>query len=108
MASARAGPELERSLKRGAFNHARVLDRVDRRLRKPPADARVRVARDQIAHLRGLNRRIDRLKAEPAELVAAHRPKLLAERGCGALTAAILNGHTAGNERFRSEASFGL
>jgi transposase len=32
----------------------------------------------------------------------------LAERGCGALTAAILIGHTAGTECFRSEASFGL
>jgi hypothetical protein len=31
----------------------------------------------------------------------------LAEPGCGALTAAILIGHTAGTERFRSEASFG-
>ena len=101
------GPEIERSLKRGAFNRARLLDRVDRRLRRLPAGARVRVARDQIAHLRGLNRQIDRLKAELAELVAAHRPRLLAERGCGALTAAILIGHTAGTERFRSEASFG-
>jgi hypothetical protein len=85
-----------------------VLDRVDRRLRRLPADARVRVARDQVARLRGLNREIDRLKAELARLVAAHRPGLLAEQGCGALTAAILIGHTAGNERFRSEASFGL
>lgn len=31
--------------------------------------------------------------------------RLLAEPGCGALTAAILIGHTAGNERFRSEAA---
>ena len=38
-------PELEHSLKRGALNQARVLDRVDRRLRKLPAGARVRVAR---------------------------------------------------------------
>ena len=91
-------PELERSLKRGAFNQARVLDRVDRRLRKLPGDARVRVARDQTAHLRSLSRQIDQLKAELAELVAAHRPELLAEPGCGALTAAILIGHTAGNE----------
>jgi hypothetical protein len=73
-----------------------------------PAGARVRIAHEQIALLRGLNRRIDRLKAELAELVAAHCPKLLAERGCGALTAAILIGHTAGNERFRSEAAFAL
>ena len=101
-------PELESSLKRGAFNHARVLDRVDRRLRKLPAGARVRIAREQIAQLRGLNRQIDQLHRQLAELVAAHRPKLLAEQGCGALTAAILIGHTAGNERFRSEASFAL
>jgi transposase len=85
-----------------------VLDRVDRRLRKLPADARVRVARNQTAHLRSLNRQIDRLKAELAELVVAHRPELLAEPGCGPLTAAIPIGHTAGNERFRSETSFGL
>ena len=101
-------PELESSLKRGAFNHARVLDRVDRRLRKLPAGARVRIAREQVAHLRSLDRHIDQLKAELHELVNAHRPKLMAEQGCGALTAAILIGHTAGNERFRSEAAFGL
>ena len=101
-------PELEPSLKRGAFNHARMLDRVERRLRKLPASARVRIAREQIAQLRGLNRQIDQLHRQLAELVAAHRPKLLAEQGCGALTAAILIGHTAGNERFRSEASFAL
>jgi transposase len=101
-------PELERSLKRGALNQPRVLDRVDRGLRKLPAGARVRVAREQLVHLRGLNRQIDALQRELAELVKAHRPKLLQELGCGALTAAILIGHTAGNERFRSDASFAL
>ena len=50
-------PELERSLKRGALNQARELDRVDRRLRKLSAGARVRIAREQISQLRGLNRR---------------------------------------------------
>ena len=101
-------PELESSLKRGAFNSSRTLDRVDRRLRKLQLAARVRVAREQIAQLRSLNRQIDQLHRELRELVAAHHPKLLAEQGCGALTAAILIGHTAGNERFRNEASFAL
>ena len=101
-------PELESSLKRGAFNHTRVLDRSDRRLRKLPAGARVRIAREQISQLRSLNRQIEQLRGELAELVAAHRPKLLAEQGCGVLVAAILIGRTAGNERFRSEAAFGL
>jgi transposase len=101
-------PEIERSLKRGALNSSRALDRLDRRLRKLSAGARVRIAREQIALLRSLNRRIDQLHRELAQLVAAHRPDLLAEQGCGVLTAAILIGHTAGNERFRSEAAFAL
>jgi transposase len=101
-------PELERSVKRGAFNQSRVLDRVDRALRKLPACARVRVAREQVAQIRSLNRQADQLEAELLELVRAHRPKLLAEQGCGALTAAILIGHTAGVKRFRKHSSFGL
>ncbi|MBV9364801.1 MAG: IS110 family transposase, partial [Solirubrobacterales bacterium] len=100
-------PELEASLKRGAFNQPRTLDRVDRRLRNLNAGARGRIARAQLAQLRALNRQIDALRGELAELVAAHRPNLLAEQGCGALTAAILIGRTAGNERFRSQAAFG-
>ena len=101
-------PELEASLKRKALNQPRTLDRVKRQLRKLPTGARVRIAREHISDLRGLNRGIERLAAELAELVTAHRPRLLAEYGCGALTAAILIGHTAGNERFRSEAAFAL
>jgi len=101
-------PELERSVKGGAFNQSRVLDRVDRALRKLPAGARVRVAREQIAQIRSLNRQADQLEADLLELVKAHRPKLLAEQGCGALTAAILIGHTAGVKDFRKHSSFGL
>ena len=98
-------PELEGSLKRRAFNQPRVLDRVDRRLRNLQAGARVTVAREQVAHLRALNRRIDQLHRELADLVTAHCPRLLAEQGCGVLTAAILIGHTAGVHRFGSDAS---
>ena len=101
-------PELERSLKRGALNRSRELDRVDRRLRKMPAGARVRIAREQVSQLRNLNRQADQLQAELAELVKAHRPQLLAELGCGALTAAILIGHTAGVKQFLKPSSFGL
>jgi transposase len=99
-------PELERSLKRGALEQPRQLDRIDRRLRRMPAGARVRVAREQVAHIRQLNRRIDQLKRELLELVRAHRPQLLAETGCGPLVAAILIGRTAGAERFAGDASF--
>ena len=101
-------PELEQSLKRGALTKSRELDRVERRLRKLPAGARVRIAREQVAQLRSLSRQIDQLQAELAELVKAHRPRLLAERGCGPLVAAILIGHTAGVKQFRKPSSFGL
>ena len=42
----------------------------------------------------------EQLERELLELVKAHRPQLLAEHGCGPLTAAILIGHTAGAKRF--------
>ncbi|MCA1697632.1 MAG: IS110 family transposase [Actinobacteria bacterium] len=98
--------DLEPTLKRGALDRPQQLDRVDRRLRKLPGGARVRVARDQIARLRVLSRQIDALAQELGELVTAHRAQLLEEKGCGALTAAILIGRTAGAQRFATEASF--
>jgi transposase len=99
-------PELERSLGRGSLADPRRLERIDRRLRRMPSCARVRVAREQVAQLRVLSRQTDALERELLVLVKAHRPQLLAETGCGALTAALLIGRTAGAERFRSDASF--
>jgi transposase len=99
-------PELERSLKRGSLAAARQLERIDRRLRRIGGSARVRVAREQVAQLRVLNRQVDALERELLVLIQAHRPQLLAETGCGALTAALLIGRTAGAARFPSDASF--
>jgi transposase len=99
-------PELEAKLARGGLSHLRQLERVDRRLRKLGTGARVRVAREQLAQIRRLIRQADELERELAELIGAYRPKLLAERGCGALTAALLIGRTAGAKRFRSDACF--
>jgi transposase len=99
-------PELERSLKRGSLAAARQLERIDRRLRRIGGGVRVRVAREQVAQLRALNRQVDALERELLVLIQAHRPQLLAETGCGALTAALLIGRTAGAARFASDASF--
>jgi len=99
-------PELERSLGRGSLEQPRQLDRIDRRLRRLPACARVRVAREEISQIRVLTRRADALECELLALVRTHRPQLLQETGCGALTAALLIGRTAGAERFRTDASF--
>jgi transposase len=99
-------PELERSLKRGSLDKPRQLDRIDRRLRRMVSCARVRVARDEVRQIRALTGQVDALQQELLVLVEAHRPQLLAEIGCGALTAALLIGRTAGAERFTSDASF--
>jgi len=99
-------PELERSLGRGALDQPRRLDRIDRRLRRTPVGARVRVAREQVRQIRLPIRQVDALGRELLALVKAHRPELLAETGCGPLTAAIPIGRTAGAERFRSDAGF--
>ena len=99
-------PELERSLKRGSLEKPRQLDRIDRRLRRMVGCARVRVARDEVRQIRTLTSQVDALRQELLVLVEAHRPELLAEIGCGALTAALLIGRTAGAERFASDASF--
>jgi transposase len=99
-------PELERSLGRGSLAQSRQLDRIDRRLRRMPACPRARIAREQVRQIRVLTRQADALERELLVLVKGHRPQLLAETGCGALTAAILIGRTAGAERFPTDASF--
>jgi transposase len=60
----------------------------------------VRVAREEVRRIRALTRSARALERELAVLVRAHRPALLAERGCGALTAATFIARTAGAERF--------
>jgi transposase len=71
-------------------------------LRRLPAAARQLVTR-----IRQLTREINALETELRALVQAHRPRLLAETGCGALTAATLVGRTAGAQRFATDARFG-
>jgi transposase len=99
-------PELEASVKLRALDQLVVLDRIDRRLRAMAPAARVRVAREEVAHIRRLTRQVTALQREIHLLVKAHRPLLLAETGCGPLSAAILIGRTAGAERFKTDASF--
>ena len=60
---------------------------------------RVRIARDGPRRVRELTHTIDALEAEIAELVAQVAPQLVAERGCGPLTAAKLVGELAGADR---------
>ena len=99
-------PELESTLKRGELSNPRALERFDRQLRRLAPSVRLRVAREQLAAIRALTRQADALESELHELIGAYRPALLDEQGCGTLSAALLIGHTAGAERFRSDSSF--
>lgn len=78
--------------------------RLARRLARAEQTARVRIARDEISHLRELSHTINALETEIAELVAQVAPQLLAEPGFGPLTAGKLIGEIAGAHRFSSDA----
>ncbi|MCA1699090.1 MAG: transposase [Actinobacteria bacterium] len=81
----------------------RWQERVAGRLARAQQTARVRVARDELRRVRELTRSINALERELAQLVGALAPQLLAERGCGALTAAKLIGEIAGIARFSTD-----
>src|SRR3954469_22194461 len=78
--------------------------RVGTRLARAAQGTRVRIARDELRRIRELTRAIDALERELAGLVTGLAPGLLAERGCGALTAAKLIGEIAGIGRFATDA----
>ena len=99
-------PELEARLPNGGLTRQVVQERIATRLRNIRDDPRARVARDQLRHICTLSPQINELERELRTLVAAHRPALLAEQGCGVLTAATLIGRTAGAERFSTDAQF--
>jgi transposase len=95
-------PELE--IPARVLTTGRWQDRLAGRLARSEQGARVRIARDELRRIRELTRAIDTPQGELAELVAALAPQLLAERGCGVLTAAKLTGEIAGIHRFSSDA----
>jgi transposase len=78
--------------------------RIGRRLARAEQTARVRIARDELRHLRELSLTINALEAEISDLVAQVAPQLLAESGFGPLTAGKLIGEIAGVGRFSSDA----
>ncbi|HEX2125207.1 MAG TPA: transposase, partial [Thermoleophilaceae bacterium] len=78
--------------------------KVSRRLARAEQTTRVRVARELVRQIAARTTRIRELESELAKLVASYPPQLLAERGCGPLTAAKLIGEIAGAERFTTDA----
>ena len=99
-------PQLEASLPKRSLDRQCQLDRVEGELRRMSTGTRVRVALELVTRTRQLTREINALEAELRALVRIHRPRLLAETGCGALIAATLIGRTAGAQRFATDARF--
>jgi transposase len=64
------------------------------------------LARDELADVIALTRRVNDLERRISALAARSAPALLALPGAGALTAAKIVGETAGVARFKSEAAF--
>jgi transposase len=95
-------PELE--IPNGALDTGKWLGKVSRRLARAEQTTRVRVARELVRQIAARTTRIRQLESELAKLVASYAPQLLAERGCGPLTAAKLIGEIAGAERFTTDA----
>lgn len=78
--------------------------RLAGRLARAEQTIRVQIARDELRRVRELTRAIDDLQHQLAGQVAQLAPQLLAEPGCGVLTAAKLIGEIAGISRFASDA----
>ena len=95
-------PELE--IPAGALDTHKWLGKISRRLARARQTTRVRVARDLMRQITARTTRIRELQAELAVLVDGYAPRLLAERGCGPLTAAKLIGEIAGADRFATDA----
>ena len=77
---------------------------IGRRLARAEQTTRVRVARDELRHLRELTNSINALQTDIADLVDEVAPQLLTEPGFGPLTAGKLIGEIAGAARFSSDA----
>ncbi len=95
-------PEFE--IPDGALSTRSWLAKVSRRLARAVQTTRVRIARELVREIAQRTTRICELESELATLVAGYAPRLLAERGCGPLTAAKLIGEIAGADRFASDA----
>jgi transposase len=99
-------PDLEAQLGQAALKGPRVCARLTRQLARLPQSPRLRVARLLLARITEIIREERQLLAELTILIDAHAPQLLAQPGCGTVTAAIIVGHTAGAKRLPSDGHF--
>ena len=99
-------PEIEAQIKPAGLIGPRIRARVARQLARLPRSPQLRVAKAILKRVCENYREENELLAELEALIKAHSPALLAEHGCGPVTAAIIIGHTAGAKRFPTDACF--
>ena len=99
-------PELEAQIRPAGLEGPRIRARLARQLGRLPNSTQLRVAKAILKRICEIYREDAALLAEIKTLIEAHSPQLLAERGCGPVTAAIIIGHTAGAKRFPTDACF--
>ncbi|HEY8639096.1 MAG TPA: IS110 family transposase [Solirubrobacterales bacterium] len=99
-------PELEAQIRPQGLIGPQIRAKVARGLARLPRSPQVRVARAILKRINEIYREEGELLAEVKALIEAHCPQLLAEHGCGTVTAAIIIGHTAGAKRFATDACF--
>jgi transposase len=103
---AKLAPDLEAKLAPASLDHPQVRERIARRLQRLPGTAQVRVAKLTLRRIGQITVEERELRSEITALIQAHCPALMAEHGCGPVTAAIIIGHTTGAQRFPTDACF--
>jgi transposase len=102
----RIAPEIEAKLAPASLKHPQNLGRLSRQLARLPRTPQLRIARALVTRIGQITREERDILGELKILIQAHCPVLLEQPGCGTVTAAIIIGHTAGAQRFRSDACF--
>ena len=99
-------PQAEAEIRPAGLIGPQIRARLARKLGRLPLSPQLRVAKALLKRINEIYREELELLAELKALIEARCPQLLAEHGCGTVTAAIIIGHTAGSQRFTSEAKF--
>jgi transposase len=99
-------PELEAQLGQASLRGPRIGARLSGQLARLTPTPQQRVARLLLKRISEIVREERQLFAELTSLINAHAPQLLAQPGCGTVTAAIIIGHTAGAQRFPTDGHF--
>jgi transposase len=99
-------PELEAQLSPASLRGPRVCARLTRQLARLTPSPQLRVAKALLKRITAIVAEERELFRELTALLEVHAPRLLAQPGCGTVTAAIIIGRTAGAQRFRTDGHF--